>query len=72
LAGVAVGVAKIVSFFVSSLGVQAMQSIPIIIGGSIMFGTILGAMVLHEELSYQGWSGVFLISLGISLVGMDD
>jgi transporter family protein len=72
LAGVAVGVAEIVSFFVSSLGVQAMQSIPIIIGGSVMFGTVLGAVALHEELSYRGWSGVFLISLGISLVGMDD
>jgi transporter family protein len=72
LAGVAVGVAEIVSFFVSSLGVQAMQSIPIIIGGSVMFGTVLGAVALHEELSYRGWSGVILISLGISLVGMDD
>ena len=68
----AVGVAEIVSFFVSSLGVQAMQSIPIIIGGSVMFGTTLGALALHEELTYRGWLGVILISVGISLVGMDD
>ena len=53
-AGVAVGVAEIVSFFVSSLGVQAMRSIPIIIGGSVMFGTVLGAVALHETLSYRG------------------
>jgi drug/metabolite transporter (DMT)-like permease len=72
LAGLAVGVAEIVSFFVSSLGVQAMQSIPIIIGGSVMFGTVMGAVALHEELSYRGWLGVVLISLGISLVGIDD
>ena len=71
LAGLAVGTAEIVSFFVSSLGVQAMQSIPIIIGGSVMFGTVMGAVALHEELSYRGWLGVFLISLGISLVGLD-
>lgn len=71
LAGLAVGTAEIVSFFVSSLGVQAMQSIPIIIGGSVMFGTVLGAVALHEELSYRGWLGVFLISIGISLVGLD-
>jgi transporter family protein len=71
LAGLAVGIAEIVSFFVSSLGVQAMQSIPIIIGGSVMFGTVLGAVALHEQLSYRGWLGVLLISLGISLVGLD-
>ncbi len=71
LAGLAVGTAEIVSFFVSSLGVQAMQSIPIIIGGSVMFGTVLGAVALHEELSIRGWFGVVLISLGISLVGLD-
>lgn len=71
LAGLAVGTAEIVSFFVSSLGVQAMQSIPIIIGGSVLFGTVLGAVALHEDLSFRGWLGVILISLGISLVGMD-
>ena len=72
LAGISVGAAEITSFFVSSLGVQAMQSIPIIIGGSVMFGTVLGAVALHEELTYRGWLGVFLISIGISLVGLDD
>ncbi|KAG7339603.1 EamA-like transporter family protein [Nitzschia inconspicua] len=71
LAGVSVGVAEIVSFFVSSLGVQAMQSIPIIIGGSVMFGTTIGAIFLKEELSYRGWIGVVMISCGISLVGDD-
>ena len=72
LAGIAVGTAEIVSFFVSSLGVQAMQSIPIIIGGSVMFGTVLGAVALHEALTYRGWGGVLMISIGIGLVGMDD
>jgi bacterial/archaeal transporter family protein len=72
LAGVSVGAAEITSFFVSSLGVQAMQSIPIIIGGSVMFGTVMGAVALQEVLTYRGWFGVVLISVGISLVGMDD
>lgn len=71
LAGLAVGTAEIISFFVSSLGVQAMQSIPVIIGGSVMFGTVLGALALHEELSLRGWLGVVMISVGISLVGLD-
>eukprot|EP00980_Cylindrotheca_fusiformis_P019211 scaffold6528_cov114-Cylindrotheca_fusiformis.AAC.12 len=71
LAGMSVGVAEMVSFFVSSLGVQAMQSIPIIIGGSVMFGTVIGAIALHEDLSLRGWFGVIMISVGIGLVGLD-
>jgi drug/metabolite transporter (DMT)-like permease len=48
-----------------------MQSIPVIIGGSVLFGTVIGSLALHEELSVRGWCGVFMISLGISLVGLD-
>ena len=48
-----------------------MQSIPIIIGGSVMFGCILGFVLLKEALSLQGWLGVLMISGGISLVGLD-
>jgi transporter family protein len=70
-AGAAVGAAEILSFIVSGMGVQAMQSIPIIIGGSVLFGTTLGFTVLKESLSCRGWSGVFLIAVGITLVGID-
>jgi uncharacterized membrane protein len=119
-AGIAVGLAEMISFFVSSLGVQAMQSIPIIIGnkswwlrgrvslrpllsptsgrrhsffvslmavhcvlltqhvslsivigGSVMFGTVLGLCLLGEVLSYHGWLGVALLVSGICLVGTD-
>lgn len=61
LAGLAVGTAEIVSFIVSGMGVQAMQSIPIIIGGSVLFGTVIGALALHEDLTLRGWFGVLLI-----------
>jgi drug/metabolite transporter (DMT)-like permease len=70
-AGIAVGVAEMLSFFVSSLGVQAMQSIPTIIGGSVFFGCLLGFVLLHEVLSLTGWVGVAMICAGISLVGLD-
>mmetsp|Transcript_6112 Transcript_6112/g.7906 ORF Transcript_6112/g.7906 Transcript_6112/m.7906 type:complete len:228 (-) Transcript_6112:48-731(-) len=70
-AGVAVGAAEILSFVVSGMGVQSMQSIPIIIGGSVLFGTILGYTVLHEALTYRGWLGVGLIAVGIAMVGTD-
>jgi drug/metabolite transporter (DMT)-like permease len=68
---VAVGSAEILSFIISGMGVQAMQSIPIIIGGSVLFGTILGRVWLKEALSVKGWAGVVLIAAGIAFVGMD-
>lgn len=70
-AGIAVGLAEMISFFVSGLGVQAMQSIPILIGGSVMFGTILGFCLLGEVLSYHGWLGVVMLISGICLVATD-
>lgn len=70
-AGVAVGAAEMLSFFVMGMGVQAMQAVPIIIGGSVMFGTILGAIWLHEILTYQGWLGVVLLVIGIVMVATD-
>jgi len=70
-AGVAVGAAEMLSFFVMGMGVQAMQAVPIIIGGSVMFGTILGAIWLQEILTAQGWSGVVLLVIGIVMVATD-
>uniref|UniRef100_A0A7S3P7P4 EamA domain-containing protein n=1 Tax=Amphora coffeiformis TaxID=265554 RepID=A0A7S3P7P4_9STRA len=70
-AGMAVGAAEILSFIVSGMGVQSMQSIPIIIGGSVLFGTVMGYTALNEMLTYRGWLGVLLIACGIALVGTD-
>jgi bacterial/archaeal transporter family protein len=70
-AGVAVGVAEILSFVISSMGVPASKSIPTIVGGSVVLGTLLGAMWLGEHLSPRGWLGIILIAGGIALVGMD-
>lgn len=70
-AGIAVGIAEMISFFVSGMGVPAVQTIPIIIGGSVMFGTILGTVMLAETLTLQGWIGVAMLIGGIYLVGID-
>ena len=70
-AGIAVGLAEIVSFIVSGLGVPASKSIPIIIGGSVGCGVLLGLMLLREALGYRGWTGVILIISGVALVGSD-
>ena len=39
------------------MGVPATQSIPIIIGGSVLFGAVLGALLLGEVMVCHGWSG---------------
>lgn len=70
-AGIFVGVAELLSFCVSGMGVPATQSIPILIGGSVMFGAVLGILMLGEELELQGWSGVVVLMLGIGLVAAD-
>ena len=70
-AGVAVGLAEMLSFFVSSQGVPAVQSIPVIIGGSVVCGTVLGYLFLDETLTWRGWLGVGLVLCGICMVGMD-
>jgi bacterial/archaeal transporter family protein len=71
LAGVAVGAAELLSFGVSGMGVQATQSIPILIGGSVMFGAVLGIFMLGETLELQGWIGVVLLMSGIGMVATD-
>ena len=35
------------------------------------FGTLLGSIWLKEHVSFKGWLGVLLISVGIALVGAD-
>jgi bacterial/archaeal transporter family protein len=70
-AGISVGMAEMISFMVSGMGVPAVQTIPIIIGGSVMFGTLLGTILLGESLQWNGWVGVALLIGGICLVGID-
>jgi len=70
-AGAAVGAAEILSFIISGLGVPASKSIPAIIGGSVVIGTLLGAVWLGEKLTTRGWFGIALIAIGIALVGID-
>eukprot|EP00523_Entomoneis_sp_CCMP467_P006329 CAMPEP_0168732552 /NCGR_PEP_ID=MMETSP0724-20121128/7829_1 /TAXON_ID=265536 /ORGANISM="Amphiprora sp., Strain CCMP467" /LENGTH=434 /DNA_ID=CAMNT_0008779573 /DNA_START=50 /DNA_END=1354 /DNA_ORIENTATION=+ len=70
-AGLAVGAAELLSFTVSGMGVPATQSIPIVIGGSVAFGAVLGLIMLGETLLLQGWLGVILLLCGIGVVATD-
>ena len=71
LAGLAVGIAEMISFYVMGTGVPAVQAIPVIIGGSVLFGSFFGVMMLGEYMSFQGWFGVCLLVGGIGLVSTD-
>lgn len=70
-AGLAVGAAELLSFAISGMGVPASASIPLVVGGSVLLGTLLGRFWLGEVLTWKGWSGMAFIALGIALVGMD-
>lgn len=71
MAGIAVGMAEMLSFGVSGMGVNATQSIPIIIGGSVLFGAVLGLLMLGEAMMWPGWLGVALLTTGIGFVAVD-
>ena len=67
-AGLAVGSAEMLSFYVSSLGVAASQSIPVIIGGSVVFDVILGVLFLNESFGLKAMIGVPVVVAGICSV----
>lgn len=71
LAGIAVGAAELLSFQVSSMGVEASKSTPVMIGGSVVFGAVLGFCLLKERLTSKGWFGVLLVVAGIACVATD-
>lgn len=68
LAGVFVGLAEITSFFVFSKGVSASVGIPIIIGGSILVGAVLGLTFLKETLNPIHILAIALIVAGVVIL----
>lgn len=67
LAGVAVGLAEISAFYGFSKGVSASVGIPIMVGGTVLVGVLLGLVVLREQLTLWQGLGVLLILVGIVL-----
>ncbi len=68
LAGVFVGLAEITSFFVFSKGVSASVGIPIIIGGSILVGAVLGLTFLKETINPIHYLAIALIIVGVVIL----
>jgi transporter family protein len=68
LAGIMVGLAEIASFFVFSKGLSASVGTPIIIGGAVVVGSLLGLIFLKENLTSVHYLAIALIVVGVILL----
>jgi transporter family protein len=68
LAGIFVGLAEITSFYVFSRGISASVGIPIIIGGSVVVGAVLGVLFLKESLNWTQLFAIGMIVAGVVLL----
>lgn len=67
-AGIFVGLAEIVSFYVFSQGVKASTGITIIVGVTIITGVLLGVAISKESLNLQQFLGILFIVIGVVLL----
>ncbi|MDG1482528.1 MAG: EamA family transporter [Myxococcota bacterium] len=68
-AGLCVGAAEILSFWLFSAGVPASRGVPVVVGGSILVAALLGVLALREPLGLTQWLGVGLIVAGVAVLG---
>jgi len=68
LAGIAVGLAEITYFFVYSKGVQASVAIPLVMGGTVLVGSILGFVFLKETFNLWHVLASVMIIISIFLI----
>ena len=68
LGGIMVALAEISSFFLFSKGISASVGIPIIIGGSIVVGAVLGLTFLKETLNPIHYFAILLIVVGVIIL----
>ena len=70
LAGIFVGLAEILSFYAFSKDLPATVGIPVIVGGTILTGILLGQFVLKEALSPLQYLAVAMILAGVVILAM--
>ena len=68
LAGLFIGLAEIATFFVFSKGVTLSLGLPIIVAGSVVFGSLLGILFLKEVLTPIHLLAMLLVIIGIALL----
>jgi bacterial/archaeal transporter family protein len=69
LAGIFVGLAEILSFYVFAKGIPASVGIPLIVGGTVIAGVLLGLVFLGETLRPVDYLAVILIVAGTAILG---
>jgi transporter family protein len=67
-AGVFVGLAEILSFYAFSKGLPASVGIPVIVGGTLLTGVLLGQWVLKESLSPLQYLAITMIISGAMIL----
>lgn len=68
LAGLSVGLAEIMAFYAFGKGVSASVGIPVMVGGTVLVGVLLGIILLKEPLNAIKALGTLLIITGIVLL----
>ena len=68
MAGAAVGLAEILSFYVYSRGLPVSIGTPLIVGGTVVVGSLLGIAFLHEVLKPSQCIGFVLMAIAIALL----
>lgn len=67
-AGCCVGLAEILSFYAFGKNVPVSVGLPIILGGTVLAGILLGIIFLGESLNFKQWLAVGLILVGVWLL----
>ena len=68
LAGVAVGLAEILTFVVFARGAPAALATPVIMGGSVLVAALAGVLLLGERVALAQVAGMLLVAGGIVLL----
>ncbi len=69
LAGLAIGLVEILTFYIFSRGMPVAVGNPLIIGGSLLVTTGVGYFLLREQLSLPQLLAIGLITGGVALLG---
>ncbi len=69
LAGLAIGLVEILTFYIFSRGMPVAVGNPLIIGGSLLVTTSVGYVLLREQLSLPQLLAIGLIAGGVTLLG---
>jgi bacterial/archaeal transporter family protein len=68
LAGVAVGLAEILTFVVFARGAPVALATPVIMGGSVLVAALVGVALLGERVGLSQVAGILLVAGGIALL----